>query len=81
MARRSASPALLPLLRSETQAGLLERLILHPDDAYVTFRALEGETVRRRDLWRRRTILRPEDPVDRIRFETTRTDRHQRSDE
>ena len=35
MARRSGSPSLLPLLRSETQAGLLERLILHPGDAYT----------------------------------------------
>lgn len=35
MARRSASPALLPLLRSETQAGLLERLLLHPDESYA----------------------------------------------
>lgn len=35
MARRSGSPSLLPLLRSETQANLLERLILHPGDAYT----------------------------------------------
>ena len=35
MARRSASPSLLPLLRSETQAGLLERLVLRPDDSYT----------------------------------------------
>lgn len=34
MPRRSSSPALLPLLRSETQAGILERLLLHPDRAY-----------------------------------------------
>jgi predicted nucleotidyltransferase len=35
MPRRSASPSLLPLLRSETQAGLLERLFLHPSEAYT----------------------------------------------
>lgn len=34
MPRRSASPSLLPLLRSETQAGILERLFLHPERAY-----------------------------------------------
>ena len=43
--------------------------------------AFEGETVRRRDLWRPRTILRREDPADRIRFETTGTHHHQRPDE
>jgi predicted nucleotidyltransferase len=35
MPRRSSTPSLLPLLRSETQAGLLERLFLHPDRAYT----------------------------------------------
>jgi predicted nucleotidyltransferase len=28
-------PSLLPLLRSETQADVLERLLLHPDDSYT----------------------------------------------
>ena len=35
MPRRSGTPSLLPLLRSETQAGLLERLLLHPEDSYT----------------------------------------------
>jgi predicted nucleotidyltransferase len=35
MARRSASPSLLPLLRSETQAGVLERLVLNPEQSYT----------------------------------------------
>jgi predicted nucleotidyltransferase len=35
MPRRSASPSLLPLLRSQTQAGLLERLVLHPHGSYT----------------------------------------------
>jgi predicted nucleotidyltransferase len=35
MPRRTGSPSLLPLLRSETQAGILERLLLHPDDAHT----------------------------------------------
>jgi predicted nucleotidyltransferase len=35
MPRRTGSPSLLPLLRSATQAGVLERLLLHPDDAYT----------------------------------------------
>jgi predicted nucleotidyltransferase len=33
--RRTGSPNLLPLLRSATQAGLLERLLLAPDAAYT----------------------------------------------
>jgi predicted nucleotidyltransferase len=35
MPRRSSTPSLLPLLRSATQAGILERLFLHPDQAYT----------------------------------------------
>jgi predicted nucleotidyltransferase len=35
MPKRSSSPSLLPLLRSATQAGILERLFLHPDRAYT----------------------------------------------
>jgi len=35
MPRRSGTPSLLPLLRSRTQAELLERLILHPDVSYT----------------------------------------------
>jgi predicted nucleotidyltransferase len=41
MPRRTASPSLLPLLRSATQAGLLERLLLNPD-ATFTVRELAG---------------------------------------
>lgn len=56
MARRTSSPSLLPLLRSATQARLLERLVLHPDEAYtVSQLALEldvtGMSVRR-ELYR-----------------------------
>src|SRR3954453_831127 len=35
MARRSGSPSILPLLRSETQAGLLEKLIGRPEQDYT----------------------------------------------
>lgn len=35
MPRRTASPSLLPLLRSATQAGLLERLLLDPDATFT----------------------------------------------
>jgi len=35
MARRTASPSLLPLLRSQTQAGILERLLLRPDETFT----------------------------------------------
>jgi predicted nucleotidyltransferase len=35
MPRRSGAPSILPLLRSETQAGLLERIIAHPDQSYT----------------------------------------------
>jgi predicted nucleotidyltransferase len=35
MARRSGTSSLLPLLRSETQAGLLEKLIAHPEQYYT----------------------------------------------
>lgn len=35
MARRSGSPSILPLLRSETQARVLEALIAHPDVSYT----------------------------------------------
>jgi predicted nucleotidyltransferase len=31
----NSTPSLLPLLRSATQAGILERLFLHPDQAYT----------------------------------------------
>jgi predicted nucleotidyltransferase len=41
MPRRTASPSLLPLLRSATQAGLLERLLLNPD-ATFTVREMAG---------------------------------------
>jgi predicted nucleotidyltransferase len=33
--RRTGSPSLLPLLRSETQAGLLEQLLLNPDATFT----------------------------------------------
>jgi predicted nucleotidyltransferase len=42
MPRRTGSPSLLPLLRSETQSAVLERLLLHPDAAY-TVRELAEE--------------------------------------
>ena len=35
MARRSGSPSLLPLLRSKTQAGLLERLLGQPGQSFT----------------------------------------------
>jgi predicted nucleotidyltransferase len=35
MPRRTGFPSLLPLLRSATQAGLLERLLLHPDATFT----------------------------------------------
>lgn len=35
MPRRTASPSLLPLLRSATQAGLLERLLLDPEATFT----------------------------------------------
>lgn len=35
MPRRTASPSLLPLLRSETQAHLLELLLLQPQNTYT----------------------------------------------
>lgn len=35
MAARTGSPNLLPLLRSETQARLLEAVILHPERSYT----------------------------------------------
>lgn len=41
MPRRSGTPGLLPLLRSQTQAGLLERLILHSEAHYTVAQLAE----------------------------------------
>src|SRR3954453_862668 len=56
MPRRSSTPSLLPLLRSATQAGILERLFLHPDQAYTVGELAEllGVT----DLSARRELYR-----------------------
>lgn len=35
MARRTGSPSILPLLRSATQAGVLEKIIAHPEQQYT----------------------------------------------
>jgi predicted nucleotidyltransferase len=56
MPRRTGSPSLLPLLRSETQADLLERLLLHPDDSYTVRELAEALDVT--DMSARRELVR-----------------------
>ncbi len=56
MPPRTGSPSLLPLLRSETQASVLERLVLHPDDSYTVSELAEAIDVT--DMSVRRELVR-----------------------
>jgi predicted nucleotidyltransferase len=53
---RTGSPSLLPLLRSQTQADVLERLLLHPDDSYTVSEL--AETLGVTDMSVRRELVR-----------------------